>query len=166
MTEFEAWGPSEPIPDSAADGNLALNADAWKYPRIFPSFAFINNSVFMVHDGDAKTFWGTRESRNGANEFLRVDFGEEKTFDRIDVNFRYAPTSMNLEYLNSGTWTAIQNVQMYPSTANRRHYDHGSIPSHHRRTGPRQLHDLTRDISQRDRNPQQRALPCSRSRAS
>ena len=116
MTEFEAWGPSEPIPDSAADDNLALNADAWKYPRIFPSFAFINNSVFMVHDGDAKTFWSTRESRNGANEFLRVDFGEEKTFDRIDVNFRYAPTSMNLEYLNSGTWTAIQNVQMYPST--------------------------------------------------
>ena len=116
MTEFEAWGPSEPIPDSAADGNLALNADAWKYPRILPSFAFINNSVFMVHDGDAKTFWSTRESRNGANEFLRVDFGEEKTFDRIDVNFRYAPTSMNLEYLNSGTWTAIQNVQMYPST--------------------------------------------------
>ena len=116
MTEFEAWGPSEPIPDSAAHDNLALNADAWKYPRIFPSFAFINNSVFMVHDGDAKTFWSTRESRNGANEFLRVDFGEEKTFDRIDVNFRYAPTSMNLEYLNSGTWTAIQNVQMYPST--------------------------------------------------
>ena len=116
MTEFEAWGPSEPIPDSAADDNLALNADAWKYPRILPSFAFINNSVFMVHDGDAKTFWSTRESRNGANEFLRVDFGEEKTFDRIDVNFRYAPTSMNLEYLNSGTWTAIQNVQMYPST--------------------------------------------------
>ena len=116
MTEFEAWGPSEPIPDSAADDNLALNADAWKYPRVFPSFAFINNSVFMVHDGDAKTFWSTRESRNGANEFLRVDFGEEKTFDRIDVNFRYAPTSMNLEYLNSGTWTAIQNVQMYPST--------------------------------------------------
>ena len=116
MTEFEAWGPSEPIPDSAADDNLALNADAWKYPRIFPSFAFINNSVFMVHDGDAKTFWSTRESRNGANEFLRVDFGEEKTFDRIDVNFRYAPTSMNLEYLNSSTWTAIQNVQMYPST--------------------------------------------------
>ena len=116
MTEFEAWGPSDPIPDSAADDNLALNADAWKYPRIFPSFAFINNSVFMVHDGDAKTFWSTRESRNGANEFLRVDFGEEKTLDRIDVNFRYAPTSMNLEYLNSGTWTAIQNVQMYPST--------------------------------------------------
>ena len=116
MTEFEAWGPSQPVADSPASDNLALNADAWKYPRIYPSFAYINDAVFRAHDGNRNTFWSNRESRNGINEFLRVDFGEEETFKTVEVNFRDAPTSMNLEYLNNGSWTAIPDVRMTPAT--------------------------------------------------
>ena len=116
MTEFEAWGPSQPVADPPASDNLALNADAWKYPRIYPSFAYINDAVFRAHDGNRNTFWSNRESRNGTNEFLRVDFGEEETFKTVEVNFRDAPTSMNLEYLNNGSWTAIPDVRMTPAT--------------------------------------------------
>ena len=116
MTEFEAWGPSQPVADPPASDNLALNADAWKYPRIYPSFAYINDAVFRAHDGNRNTFWSNRESRNGTNEFLRVDLDEEETFKTVEVNFRDAPTSMNLEYLNNGSWTAIPDVRMTPAT--------------------------------------------------
>ena len=116
MTEFEAWGPSRAIPDPIPGDNLALNSDAWMYPRIYPSFAFIHHSAFMAHDGNLSTYWNTQKSRNGTNEFLRVDFGEEKTFNNIVLSFRRAPTSMNVEYRDSGTWTAIPNVRMAPDT--------------------------------------------------
>ena len=116
MTEFEAWGPSRAIPDPIPGDNLALNSDAWMYPRIYPSFAFIHHSAFMAHDGNLSTYWNTQKSRNGTNEFLRVDLGEEKTFNNIVLSFRRAPTSMNVEYRDSGTWTAIPNVRMAPDT--------------------------------------------------
>ena len=116
MTEFEAWGPAQPIAGPPPSDNLVLNADAWKYPRIYPSFAFIDRPVFRAHDGNSNTYWSTQESRNGTNEFLRVDFGEQVTAKTVVVHFRTAPLSMSLQYRDGGTWTAIPNVLMSPAT--------------------------------------------------
>ena len=51
MTEFEAWGPAVEIPDPVRGENLALNADGWKYPRIYPSFDK-ETLGSRAHDGD------------------------------------------------------------------------------------------------------------------
>ena len=51
MTEFEAWGPKQPIADPPASDNLALNADSWKYPRVYPSFAYRDAPAFRANDG-------------------------------------------------------------------------------------------------------------------
>ena len=117
MTEFEAWGPAVDIPDPARGENLALNTESWKYPRIYPSFGNVDRgSAFRVHDGETSTFWSTQESRNGANEFLRVDFDTETTFDTVVVEFRDAADSVTLEYLSGGSWVAIPGVHMTPAT--------------------------------------------------
>ena len=116
MTEFEAWGPAEDMPSPAASDNLALNVDAWKYPRLYPSFAYIRHSAFQANDGDADTYWSTQKSRNGVNEFLRMDFGESTTLNTVTLDIRTAPVSMNLEYLSADSWVAVPNVQKYPAT--------------------------------------------------
>ena len=121
MTEFEAWGPAVDIADPVRGENLALNADGWKYPRIYPSFDFHHDLVSEVNDGSQSTYWSTGSnrggSRNGANEFLRVDFNTETTFDTVVVEFRDAADSVTLEYLApDGSWVAIPGVHMTPAT--------------------------------------------------
>ena len=125
MTEFEAWGPAVDIPDPARGENLALNTEAWKYPRVYPSHNFHRHPgnrrhgafVYNTNDGDANTYWSTIYSRNGANEFLRVDFDTETTFDTVVVEFRDAADSVTLEYLApDGSWVAVPGVRMTPAT--------------------------------------------------
>ena len=120
MTEFEAWGPAVDIADPVRGENLALNVDGWKYPRIYPSFDFHLDLVSQVNDGSQSTHWSTGSnrggSRNGANEFLRVDFDTETTFDTVVVEFRDAADSVTLEYLSGGSWVAIPGVHMTPAT--------------------------------------------------
>ena len=120
MTEFEAWGPAVDIADPVRGENLALNVDGWKYPRIYPSFDFHLDLVSQVNDGSQSTHWSTGSnrggSRNGANEFLRVDFDTETTFDTVVVEFRDAADSVTLEYLSGGSWVAIPGVRMTPAT--------------------------------------------------
>lgn len=128
LSEVEAWGtgtlPLEPAPPPA--GNLALNQKGEGFPRASASWTSRFDKVASANDGivsfrpSPNNRWTSYESQE-ASDWLEIDFGEEKTFSRVELSIYddrggvRAPRSYRIESWDGAAWKAVEGVTLDPA---------------------------------------------------
>jgi hypothetical protein len=127
LSEFEAWGdtltPVKPAPLPA--GNLAFNPGDKPFPKATASHTSRFDKVAAAVDGkvnfhpNPNNRWTSYESPN-ATDWLEVDFGEKKTFRRVELAIYddrggvQAPQSYAVEYWDGSAWKPVANEKRSP----------------------------------------------------
>jgi len=127
LTEFELWGdaqlPVEPPPHPA--GNLAYNPGDKPFPKASASHTSRFDKVEEAIDGklsfapSPRNRWTSYESPNDT-DWLAVDFGAEKEFNRIELAIYddrggvQAPAKYDIEYWDGKTWRAVKEIRREP----------------------------------------------------
>jgi hypothetical protein len=128
LTEFEAWGdatlPVPPAPPPA--GNLACNTTGKGFPRASASHTSRFDRVEMANDGilslgpTPHNRWTSYESKS-PTDWLEIDFGEAKTFARVELYFYddrggvQVPASFVLESWTGSEWKEIPGAAKSPA---------------------------------------------------
>ena len=117
LTELEAWGDATlPVaPAAPPAGNLALNPGDKSFPKAAASFTSRFDKVERSNDGTVNFHpspanrWTSYESPN-PTDWLEVDFGERKTFARVELAVYddgggvRAPESYAVQYWDGSRW--------------------------------------------------------------
>jgi mannosylglycerate hydrolase MGH1-like protein/F5/8 type C domain-containing protein/glycosyl hydrolase family 65 len=127
LTEFELWGdaklPVEPPPHPA--GNLACNSGDKPFPKASASYTSRFDKAEEAVDGklsftpSTRNRWTSYESPNDT-DWLAVDFGAEKEFNRIELAIFddrggvQAPAKYEIEYWDGRAWGAVREVRREP----------------------------------------------------
>jgi hypothetical protein len=127
LTEFEAWGdaklPVEPAPEPA--GNLARNPGDKPFPKASASHTSRFDKVAMANDGKVSfapsphNRWTSYESPN-ASDWLEIDFGSEKQFDRVELAIYddrggvQAPAKYEVEFWDGKAWQPVKAAKRSP----------------------------------------------------
>ena len=128
MTEFEIWGeanlPIEPAPHPS--GNLAYNPGGKPFPKASAShFDRFGGKPSLAIDGKVNFLptptnrWTSYESPN-ETDWLEVDFGIEKAFDRIELAIYddrggvQPPTKYEIEYWDGVAWRTVGDAKRTP----------------------------------------------------
>lgn len=128
LTELEAWGPLqgvyEPAPPPA--GNLALNQRGEGFPKCTASFHDVFGGVpRLANDGRViyrptpLNRWTSYGSTN-AVDWLEVDFGEPKTFGRVELCVYddrggvQPPTAFAFETWDGQAWQPVADAALQP----------------------------------------------------
>jgi hypothetical protein len=127
LTEFELWGdaklPVDPPPHPA--GNLAYNPGDKPFPKASASHTSRFDKTEETIDGklsfapSPRNRWTSYESPNDT-DWLAVDFGAEKEFNRIELAIFddrggvQAPTKYDIEYWDGKTWQAVAGIRREP----------------------------------------------------
>lgn len=129
LTEFEAWGeaklPLDPPPHPA--GNLAYNPGNKPFPKASASHSDrFGGKPALAIDGKVNYLpspmnrWTSYESPN-STDWLEVDFGEEKTFRRVELAIYddrggvQPPTQYEVEFWNGTAWRAVASAKRTPA---------------------------------------------------
>ena len=130
ITEFQAWGsgttPYQTPPPAA--GNLSTNTSGAEFPKASASFhdryggvpksAIDGRIIFRPNPVNRWTSYG---SPNEA-DWLEVDFGEPKTFSRVELHIYddrggvQTPTSYKVQYLSGEQWVDVKGLKKSPET--------------------------------------------------
>ena len=130
ITEFQAWGsgttPYQTPPPAA--GNLSTNTSGAEFPKASASFhdryggvpksAIDGRIIFRSNPVNRWTSYG---SPNEA-DWLEVDFGEPKTFSRVELHIYddrggvQTPTSYKVQYLSGERWVDVKGLKKSPET--------------------------------------------------
>lgn len=127
LTELEAWGPATlPIaPVPPPPGNLAFNPGGKPFPKASASFTSRYDKVEQANDGitsfgpSPHNRWTSYESPN-ATDWLQIDFGEEKTFSRVELALYddrggvQAPMSYTVQYWDGSAWRDVAEATKRP----------------------------------------------------
>lgn len=127
LSEFEAWGPGKPPiePAPMPAGNLAYNPGGKPFPKASASFTSRFDKVEYANDGKVSfgsspnNRWTAYESPN-PSDWLAIDFGENKTFRRIELAIYddrggvQAPEKYEIEGWDGSTWKPVANVKKSP----------------------------------------------------
>lgn len=132
ISEIEIWGPvaGPYIAPEAAAGNLALNRDMVRgegsYPKVTASHTSPYDRVEAVNDGVTQfqphpnNRWTSYQSP-GAEDWLEVDFGMPREFQRIELALYddrggvQAPESYRIEYWEGDTWHGVDGAKNDPA---------------------------------------------------
>ncbi len=128
LTELEAWGSGElpfiaPPPPA---GNIAFNRDQAKFPRVSASHSDIYGGTpekavdgrvnFQPNPVNRWTSYGSPDT----SDWLMVDFGEAKTFSRVELLIYddgggvQPPQSIAMEYWDGTQWRRVGNPKAEP----------------------------------------------------
>jgi hypothetical protein len=128
LTEFEVWGdvklPLEPPPHPT--GDIAYNPGDRPFPKASASYADrFGGKPALAIDGRTNFLpsptnrWTSYESPN-ATDWLEVDFGAEKAFNRIELAIYddrggvQAPTKYEVEYWDGKAWRVVAGAKKSP----------------------------------------------------
>lgn len=128
LTEIEVWGDADPHfkPAPEPKGNLALRVEGVEYPRMTASHTSRFDKLEEVHDGirqfrpNPRNRWTAYESK-AEQDWIEVDFGEPKTFRRVELSFYddrggvKAPQRYSILVWIDGAWKAVDSLQISPS---------------------------------------------------
>ncbi len=128
ITEFQAWGsgttPYQTPPPAA--GNLSTNTSGAEFPKASASFhdrfggvpksAIDGKIIFRPTPVNRWTSFGSPNE----TDWLEVDFGEPKTFSRVELHIFadgrgvHAPTSYKVQYLSGDRWVDVKGLKKSP----------------------------------------------------
>jgi hypothetical protein len=128
LTEIEAWGKSESIPDEASPpaGNLAFSSKPGSYPKATashsdrfggqPANAIDGKTVFLPTPMNR---WTSYESKT-KSDWLEIDFGQRTEFRRIELAIYddrggvQPPESYVVEYWTGSEWKQVTEAVQTP----------------------------------------------------
>lgn len=128
LTEIELWGEAKlPLADPPhPPGNIAHNPGGKPFPKATASYADrFGGKPDLAIDGKTNFLptptnrWTSYESPN-ATDWLEVDFGEEKSFRRVELAIYddrggvQPPTRYEVEYWDGKTWKPVANAKATP----------------------------------------------------
>ncbi|MFO0937074.1 MAG: discoidin domain-containing protein [Gemmataceae bacterium] len=128
LTEFEAWGDTTlPLADLAPPaGNIAYNPGDRPFPKATASYADrFGGKPMLAIDGKTNFLptptnrWTSYESPN-LSDWLEIDFGEPKAFQRIELAIYddrggvQAPTQYHVEVWDGNVWTPVKKPTYAP----------------------------------------------------
>ncbi len=128
LTEFEVWGDAKlPLADPPhPPGNIAYNPGDKPFPKATASFADrFGGKPMSAIDGRTNFLpsptnrWTSYESPN-ATDWLEVDFGEEKTFRRVELAIYddrggvQPPTKYEVQVWDGKAWQPVKGATLSP----------------------------------------------------
>jgi len=127
LTEFEVWGEAKlPLAEvPPPEGNIAYNPGGKPFPKASASHTSRFDKVEQAIDGKVSFLnsphnrWTSYESAN-ATDWLEVDFGEEKTFQRVELAIYddrggvQAPTKYEVEVWDGKAWQPVKKATYSP----------------------------------------------------
>jgi hypothetical protein len=127
LTEFEAWGDARlPVaPAAPPAGNLAYNPGGKPFPKTTASYTSRFDKVEAANDGKVSfapnphNRWTAYESPN-ESDWLEVDFGSEKSFDRVELAIYddrggvQPPSKYDVEYWDGKEWKPVTGAKKSP----------------------------------------------------
>lgn len=127
LTEIEVWGEAKlPLAEvPPPEGNIAYNPGGKPFPKASASHTSQFDKVEQAIDGKVSFLntphnrWTSYESAN-ATDRLEVDFGEEKTFRRVELAIYddrggvQAPTKYEVEVWDGKVWQSAKNATYSP----------------------------------------------------
>lgn len=128
LTEFEVWGDAMlPLAEPPhPPGNLAFNSGDKPFPKATASYADrFGGKPMSAIDGKVNFLpsptnrWTSYESPN-ATDWLEVDFGEEKTFQRIELAIYddrggvQPPTKYEVQVWDGKAWQPVKGATLSP----------------------------------------------------
>lgn len=127
LTEFEVWGEAKlPLAEiSPPEGNIAYNPGDKPFPKASASHTSRFDKVEQAIDGKVSFLnsphnrWTSYESAN-ATDWLEVNFGEEKTFQRVELAIYddrggvQAPTKYEVEVWDGKMWQPVKKATYSP----------------------------------------------------
>jgi hypothetical protein len=128
VTEFEVWGDTKlPLPEPPHPaGNIAYNPGDRPFPKASASYADrFGGKPALAIDGKTNFLpsptnrWTSYESPN-ETDWLEVDFGEEKSFNRVELAIYddrggvQPPTQYEVEFWDGKAWNPVTGIKKSP----------------------------------------------------